>query len=190
MTCLRRRGGRFTADSSGVAAVEFAFIAPVLILLWLGGVEVTQALSLDRRLSALAGSVGDLVSRSKMVTEAEIERIFEIVPGALYPSKAGPAEVVLTALDIDEDGKAKVAWSRSHGGRAAYAPGEDLTDLVDPSLLTPNTQLIVPEVFYSYKPAVGYVITGSLALEERMFFVPRQGDRVALCKDATETDCV
>jgi hypothetical protein len=48
----------------------------------------------------------------------------------------------------------------------------------------------VPEVFYPYKPAVGYVITGTLTLEKRLYFVPRLGPRVALCTDASETDCV
>ena len=187
---VRHRCMRTLRDCSGVAAVEFAFVAPILILLWLGGVEITQALSADRRVSALAASIGDLVSRSEMVTEAEVENIFDLAAGALYPFDPAVAGLVLTAADIDGEGRAKVAWSRSRGGAAAYQPGTDVTHLLDPKLLVPNTQLIIPEVHYSYRPAVGYVITGSLALEERLVFVPRIGSRVALCKDASETDCV
>lgn len=187
---LPRLASRFAADCTAVAAVEFAFVAPILILLWLGGVEVTQALAVERRISALAGSVGDLVSRSKIVTEAEVENIFDIVPGALYPFHSGPAAVVLTAIDIDAEGKAKVAWSRGRGDKAPYAAGRDITDRVDASLRAPNTQLLLPEVYYAYRPAVGYVITGPLMLEERLFFVPRLGARVALCKDAGGKECV
>ena len=189
-TALRRHASRIICDSSGVAAVEFAFIAQILILLWLGGLEVTQALSADRRVSALAGSIGDLVSRSEMVTEAEVENIFDMAAAALYPLHATPSALILTAIDIDADGRGKVSWSRSRGAKAPYSPGTDVTGMVDGNLLTPNTQLIVPEVFYSYDPAVGYVITGTMVLEERLFFVPRLGPRVALCKDASETDCV
>lgn len=187
---MRHRFIQALGDCSGVAAVEFAFVAPILLLLWLGGVEITQALSADRRVSALTASIGDLVSRSEMVTQAEVENIFDLAAGALYPFDAAAADLVLMAADIDAEGRAKVAWSRSRGGTAAYQPGADVTHLFDPKMLVPDTQLIVPEVHYSYTPAVGYVITGSLALQERLVFVPRIGKRVALCKDAGKTDCV
>lgn len=180
---------RFVAAETGVAAVEFAFIAPILILLWLGGVEVTQALSLDRRLSALVGSVGDLVSRSKMVTEADVASILEVTPGVVYPFDGGAADVVLTAVDIDTDGNAKVAWSRSMGSRAAHPTGANMSEAVTDDLRRPGSQLIMAEAYYAYRPAVGYVITGSLTLEKRLLFVPRVSPRVKLCTDATETDC-
>src|SRR4051812_1808950 len=38
-------------NDAGMAAVEFSLILPLLVLLWIGGVEVTQALSVDRRLN-------------------------------------------------------------------------------------------------------------------------------------------
>ena len=44
---------RFFRDRRGVAAVEFAFVAPVLILIYMGLAEVTMALMAERR-----GSVG------------------------------------------------------------------------------------------------------------------------------------
>lgn len=180
---------RFAAAEAGVAAVEFAFVAPFLILLWLGGVELTQGLTVDRRLSALVGSVGDLVSRSKMVTEADVANILDVTPGVLFPFDSGPAAVILTAIDIDAEGKAKVAWSRSQGQRPAHAPGSDMTAAVAQDLLRPDSQLIMAEASYAYRPAVGYIITGSLMLEKQLFFVPRASTRVKLCKDASEADC-
>lgn len=186
---IRPKNRRFAAAECGVAAVEFAFIAPILILLWLGGVELTQGLTVDRRLSALAGSLGDLVSRSKMVTEADVASILEVTPGVLYPFDPAPAAIVLTAINVDEDGQAKVAWSRGKGQRPAHAPGKDMTAAVTPDLLRPNSQLIMAETSYAYRPAVGYVVTGPLTLEKRLFFVPRASARVKLCRDASETDC-
>jgi len=38
------------------------------------------------------------------------------------------------------------------------------------------------EVYYTYKPAVGYVITGDVDLSDRLFFVPRLVDAIP-CTD-------
>jgi hypothetical protein len=47
---------------------------------------------------------------------------------------------------------------------------------------TPGSQIIVAEAYYTYTPAVGYVITGNLDLDDRMFFVPRLVQYVTLCE--------
>ena len=64
-----------------------------------------------------------------------------------------------------------------------------MSEAVTEDLRRPGSQLIMAEAYYAYRPAVGYVITGSLTLEKRLFFVPRVSPRVKLCTDATETDC-
>src|SRR5882724_11374270 len=77
---------RRARSESGIAAVEFSLILPVLVLLWIGGVEVTEALSVDRRINNLSSSIGDLVARSKVVTYSDVRSILAIGPKAMYPS--------------------------------------------------------------------------------------------------------
>ena len=47
-----KRAASLARQDSGLAAVEFALILPILVMLWFGGVELTQALSVDRRTRA------------------------------------------------------------------------------------------------------------------------------------------
>jgi Flp pilus assembly protein TadG len=42
---------RFARDRRGVSAVEFAFVAPVMIGLYLGCVEVSDGVAVDRKVS-------------------------------------------------------------------------------------------------------------------------------------------
>ena len=64
-TPQRRRSAfaRFAADRRGIAAVEFALIAPLMLALCFGSVEVEQAVSLDRMVSLTAGTVANLVTQ-------------------------------------------------------------------------------------------------------------------------------
>jgi Flp pilus assembly protein TadG len=172
---------RFPLHERGMAAVEFSLILPIMVLLWIGGVEVTQGLSVDRRLNNLCSSIGDLVSRTKTITKAQIDQIFDIAPGAIYPYSATSLQMRVTAVKIDGSQNATVTWSRSEGG-TAYSKTQNLNAVVPETLRVANSQIIMSEVNYTYTPAVGYVITGSVGMSDRLYFVPRLVDSIS-CSD-------
>jgi Flp pilus assembly protein TadG len=197
--CISRIVGR-GRNESGMAAVEFSLILPILVLLWIGGVEVTEALSVDRRINNLSSAVGDLVARSKVVTYADVTSIFNLGPKAMYPAcdiSGKPSctsqglAMRVTAVDMNASGTGSVAWSRATGVTAytSAADNSKMNTLVPVTLRVPNTQVIMSEVYYNYKPAVGYVITGTKALSDRMYFVPRLVTKVQLCDDNNQ-NCV
>lgn len=182
---------RLAASESGIAAVEFSLILPILLVLWIGGVEVTGALSVDRRLNNLASSIGDLVARSKKLTYAEVDEIFDLAPGAMFPYSATGISMRVTSVAIDDTGKATVAWSRAEGSKPAHAPNAAMNSFVPATLRVPNSRIIMSEVFHTYAPALGYVITGDLPLQDRMFYVPRLVPKIQLCEtSAANSPCV
>jgi Flp pilus assembly protein TadG len=201
-----RRLSRVAIEESGVAAVEFSLILPILITLWIGGVEVTGALSVDRRLNALASSMGDLVARTKTITYDQVTDVFNLSEAALFPYSNSGLSMRISAVDIDDDGNAKVAWSRSYHVPRPTVPGQPAStgelpayskntnvDTSVPVTLRPADnpgQLIMAEVRMDYRPVVGYIITGDLELNERMFFVPRLTKQVKICPTAESTSCV
>lgn len=185
---LLGRVARLARHDGGMAAVEFALILPILVVLWIGGVEVTQALSVDRRLNNLAAAVGDLVARSKIVTYGDVDSIFDIAPGAMFPYSQTGLQMRVTAVNMSSAGNATAAWSRAEG-TTAYAANAAMNSLVPATLRVPDTQIIMAEIFYTYSPAVGYVITGDLDLDDRMYFVPRLVAKVQLC-DNNKQNCV
>jgi Flp pilus assembly protein TadG len=178
-----RRLRRFAQQDGGMAAVEFSLILPILVVLWIGGVEVTQALSVDRRLNNLAASIGDLVARSKTLIYSDVDKILDIAPGAMFPYSTTGLQMRVSAVNIDAGQNATISWSRAEG-ITAYATSASVTSVVPATLRVANTQIIMAEVYMNYTPAVGYVITGSMNLDDRLFFVPRLSDKVKLCDNA------
>ena len=49
--------------NSGVAAIEFAIVFPILLMLLFGIINVVQDLAMSRRITAAAELVADLVTR-------------------------------------------------------------------------------------------------------------------------------
>ncbi len=56
---------RFFANSSGVAAVEFAYLAPLLMLMTFGTIEVARALTVHKRFQRATAMVGELIAREE-----------------------------------------------------------------------------------------------------------------------------
>lgn len=85
---------RFGRDRRGVSAVEFALIAPFMILLYLGSVEVSLALSIDRKITSISSALADLVAQDDVITDDEITDILNagaviVAPFDPTPWKSG-----------------------------------------------------------------------------------------------------
>ena len=76
---------QFARDSRGVAAVEFALLLPILMLLYFGVVELTQGIMAQQRTSHVAATVGDLVSQSSTLSSADVADILSVGGEVMYP---------------------------------------------------------------------------------------------------------
>lgn len=170
---LSRRLGRFGRDRRGVSAVEFALVAPLMIALYLGCVEISDGVSADRKVSLVAGAVANLTAQVTTISSGDMTNILDASSAIIQPYSAGNLAVTVTCLSIDANNNATVKWSVTRNG-TARAPGNPYTfDSSSAALNVANTQLILAEVTYNYTPIVGYNITGTLALSDRMFMSPR-----------------
>ncbi len=76
---------RFLADRGGVAAVEFAFIAPVLLSLYFVTMEVSQGIETNKKVGRIASMTADLVAQQQTISKSEIQAIMEIGGSLLEP---------------------------------------------------------------------------------------------------------
>lgn len=69
---------RLARDTRGVAAIEFAFLAPVLIVMYFAMVEYCQAYMALKRTDHVAAMVADLTSQNDKFVKSQIEDVFAI----------------------------------------------------------------------------------------------------------------
>jgi Flp pilus assembly protein TadG len=175
---IRQVNARLFADRRGVSAVEFALIAPVLVVLYLGLTEASQGIGIKRKVALTTHALSDLASNPKAgtsVNDAEMTNILNAAAAVMTPYPAGPLTVTVSAIDIDSNGKATVAWSDTLGGTAR---GTGSTVTIPSALAVPNSQLIFSEVAYGYTPAIGFTITGTLTLSDKLYMAPRVGTKI------------
>ena len=174
LTVLARVRG-FRKDRKGIAAIEFAMIAPFMIALWLGSIELSQGVSIDRKVSHAASALADLVTQQTNLTPAEVEDIMDATTAILAPFDVGNLRIEMAGVEIDDDGDTEVLWGVARNGTA---PARGGSYAVPAALAVPDTFLVAARLVYTHTPATTHVITGAIDLEDSFFLRPRRSDEI------------
>ncbi|MEL6299190.1 MAG: TadE/TadG family type IV pilus assembly protein [Pseudomonadota bacterium] len=177
ITALRSRLGRIRRDEKGIAAVEFAIIVPIMAILFIGTIELSQAITVDRRVTKIASATADLIARTKQTTRCEVEGIMDIADEILNPYDPQPlrASIGNVVSSPTPPVQTTVSWAYQHkGGASGTNLVKDNNYVLPPGVVEPGDSVIVAEVEYNYTPLIfNEFITSNMRLEETFFLKPR-----------------
>lgn len=116
---------RLARDNRAVAMIEFAFIAPIILLLGLVGIEMANLAVTHMRISQAAMHVADNASRIGDRDQLAAQRIFESDINDLFVGvnlQAGAqvdllrnGRVIVSSLERNADGGQTIKWQRCMG---------------------------------------------------------------------------
>jgi Flp pilus assembly protein TadG len=158
----------FGSDRRGVSAVEFALLAPLMITIYVGCAEVSDAVSADRKVSLTAAALANLGAQVTTISASDMNNILDASSAIIAPYSTAGLQVTLSCISIDANRTATVKWSVTRGGTMRSG-----TVTIPSALAVPNSQLLLGEASYQYTPTVGYTVTGTLNLSDRMYMSPR-----------------
>ena len=171
------RWRKFQTSQSGLAAVEFALIAPVLVTFLLGTVEVCNALECHEKVTLLASTSADLVARVTSVSSADMTNIFNAANSVVYPFSSTNAKIVVSSIISDGYGNGTVAWSQAQNAtpltvnQTVTVP----TGLMDQTLCPKGAcSVILAQVTYNYTSPIGGFIAGVLPMSDTFYSHPRR----------------
>src|SRR5438105_4738078 len=151
---LSQRFVRLGSDQRGVSAVEFAMLLPLMITLYLGAVEVSQGIGIDRKVSLTSRTVADLAAQVTSIASSDMGNILGASSAVVAPYDPAKLKVTVSQIAIDNNGNATITWSCTRNG-SAHGVGSGAS--IPAALKTPNTSLIWGEASYAYTPTIGYV---------------------------------
>lgn len=174
----------FLGDAQGAAAVEFALIMPLLLLLFLGTIEASTLITVDRRINVISGTVGDLVSRwdpdAGAIPGSELTDYFRASEGIIYPYPTTGLKQVVSFVEVAANGTTKVKWSCAYNGGTKRAKNSAYASLpTHMNQLARNGWVVASETSYSYRPVLGMVFTEALHLYQESFYLPRYASDIA-----------
>ena len=169
---------RFRAAERGIAAVEFALVLPFMALLYLGGFEVMEEISANRQVSLTASTIASIVTQYSTISQSQtMPGILAASTSVLTPFSSANAVVTVSCINIDNTGKATIAWSQSLNGTGRLV-GSTVT--LPAALDVPNTTVVLGETSYSYTPTIDFLHRGTMTLYSSIYMLPRQPGTIAL----------
>jgi Flp pilus assembly pilin Flp len=149
---------RYLKSDSGIAAIETAFIMPIMLLLYIGMVDLTNLVSMNRKMTQAAATLADVVTQSKdEIESAKIDDVFKAVDLIMMQGPNDQDIGIVVEGYKKVGGVATKKWSKSRGTCSASV---DLTKMLD--LMTAGNDVVVAKVCAEFIPFAGNVLGSTL----------------------------
>lgn len=182
---MGRRIYFFISNQKGLAALEFALTLPLLMALFMGGVELTRYIIVAQKTEKAAITMSDLVAQSSDIGTTDLDILVEAVEQVMLPLSFGnKGFVIVSSISRAGSDAATINWQYTGGGtwtkssKVGFEGGS--ASLPAGFSLDPNEGIIVAEVYYKYTPLFADAILPSAILYKVGVFKPRLGELTTL----------
>lgn len=183
---------RLASERRGVAAIEFALIAPLLLTMYFVTMEVAPAIDSSKKVGRSASMIADLVTQQQTVATNDLDAMMRLGEATILPYDRTKLKVVITAIEVTDEAtpKVKVVWSRKMvNGAFSRDKTTGTATTVPADLNVRNSFYIKVETSLLYTPMIVWsssekATTGLLAafdeinMNEAYFLRPRITSRV------------
>ncbi|HEX3756045.1 MAG TPA: TadE/TadG family type IV pilus assembly protein [Rhizomicrobium sp.] len=191
ITGLRRpfvKGRLFLRCQKGLAAVEFAFLLPVMITLFLGITETSDALSARADVADMASTAADLVAQETAATPVDMANVFNAAAAILYPYPTNVATITLYSIIDNGSSQGRVAWSCAKTGDSPATTGPSSPpsgstggDIIADSNLVNGVathggggSVILVTISYPYSSRTTHMFVGTVTMSNTFYSKPRR----------------
>ncbi|MGH6877563.1 MAG: TadE/TadG family type IV pilus assembly protein [Rhizomicrobium sp.] len=165
-------------SASGLAGIEFGFVAPVLVVLLLGTVDICNVLACREKVISLASNVSDLIAMGTSVSSTDISNAYGAGNAILYPFGDTGTTIVISSITYSAATQLDtVAWSRAQNG-TPLVQGSVVTPPAGVIATTDGASAILVTVNYNYTPPFAGFIA-SVPMSSAFYSRPRESLSVA-----------
>jgi len=175
---------RLLRDRSGVSAIEFVLLFPILVGMLAGTVDFGQALTVSRKMNQIASTLGDMTSQQGTWKASDIDAIIAGSATIIEPFNKIDLKIELAILDVDAGLQAKVNWSRGYNTEA-LTKGDPSPVPIPTNIAQSGVQLIAVKAKYTLVTPFSKLltpVTGKTSYEYEKTYImrPRISEAVTL----------
>lgn len=187
---IRLRPKSIFQDNGGLAAVEFALVFPLLVLIFINVVSFYDGFRGDKIMSKVSGVVVDLVTRDRgAIDDDDFDELVAI--GAALSGKYSVDSdftVVVASIrnvfDDDDNDDPELVWSRSNVDEAVLEQSD--LDKLDLPTIGEGDSVIYVMVSAEYEPMLINELLGTFTLMDEQVRRPRFVSEVTCESDGDE----
>lgn len=167
---LRRPIGAMTGDRRGVAAIEFALVVPMVIVVYVVGFEIAEGATVYRKLTDTTVQLANVSAQYTAMSSTDVSNVMSASAQIMAPYPTTSLSIVLSEVTTDSHGNGTVTWSQEYQG-TALGTGSAVT--MPTEFNAANANYILVQTTYSYSPSFGTSFIGPIAMSNSIFMLPR-----------------
>lgn len=175
----------FWKKQEGLAAIEFALVAPMLLLLFMGAVELSRYIIIAQKTEKAAYTMSDLVAQSETISTGDLDILLLAAGEVMDPLDFSTGGyVIVSSVSRVGSGTANINWQYTGGGSATQSSRVGFqggaATLPAGFTLDPNEGIIIAEVFYNFSPLFSGRILSPVTIYRTGLYKPRLGELTSL----------
>jgi Flp pilus assembly protein TadG len=174
---------RFTENKSGVSAIEFSLIAPLLIILFMGLGDLCSAVMTQLHVDHSVEGTADLTSQMSQLQQTDMANLFSAASNYMEPYSGTPMNIRITNI------YGQVYWSCGQGVLPPYTAKQQFTTLPGSgkginyvlwvgNATAKNTSVVVVEASYTFTSPTNYIIKGTTTMTSSAVMQPRSSNYI------------
>ena len=185
---LFKKTHHFKTKKDGAVMIEFALVVPILLTLMMGVIELSQLLSVHRKIVNTGGIVADLITQVENATMSsdDADIFLDIGKNLIAPLPDNTFALRIVSLvpnqDNIDDATAMVRDTDSEEiTKGTGLAGCDELNASEHTELPVSRNIIAVVSCYNYKPVIGYVIKAlDIQMRKVHFLRPRNVSEMTL----------
>ncbi|MEM6602948.1 MAG: TadE/TadG family type IV pilus assembly protein [Pseudomonadota bacterium] len=147
---------KFLKEKSGVSALEFALVLPVLLLCLLGIIDVSRYMHFNQKMDNTINTLSLMVNKNTRITEQEIKTYHDLIPSLMTPYDIKNLSFILTGVEqMRGKEQPEVIWQIHYGTKSRKSKvarkGEGAVVKKLPITLAEDEQLTILEVYNDFE---------------------------------------
>lgn len=188
-TKLKNSLSRLTKSEDGVGAVEFALIVPVLLILYVGALELSVAMSIDKKVAKATSISADLITQGTSTDKTTLQEMLGVAKSVVAPFDSSSLNMQVVGIQVDSSGNSTVAWSWDETNARPLTNGDPIT--IPTAFEIPDTFLLQTTVDMNYdllmlvpegEAGLGGFIERTVNLNKVYYLHQREADTIT-CSD-------
>ena len=169
-------------DTRGTSAIEFGLVAPLLLLILLGLVELGRAINTDRHFTSATNTAGDLVAReaqlgdSSSTAKSNLDSMMLSIKHVMEPYDPTTLKLAIFSVKASATDTAKGTVEWSYGFNGGNAPAQCSDYALPADMIPKGGSVIIVDAKYQFKSLFGSYVPGfspTMDWSEKSYHSPR-----------------
>jgi Flp pilus assembly protein TadG len=177
----------FWRDRKGTGAIEFAIIAPLLVMAYIGSFEISLGFSIARKVARASSTVADILTQQTTITKAKLDGMKDVAKSIMAPYQVNQYSLKMTGIKVIAAGSGTVVWSRDEKAGTPYKVGSTVSlpaDISTVNAFIVRSEFTVPHELLLFAPGLADNTLKTIDLSKTYYYRQRVGDEIK-CSDCS-----